>query len=554
MSEVDQVAGKPTLKEKMTAWWALFQLKSQLRADTEGLREKAAKQLGELRDPTAVDALIKAAKDKSPGVRRAAITALGLIGEPRVVEILLSALNDDKRGVKLAVVTALGDIGNSRAVEPLTAGLRDKDPDIRKAATASMVKLGAAAVDTLIGAINDPDEYLRQESMRALGHIKDPRAINPLLAILKVRGPDYKIAADALEELGWKPSKSEERVLFAFARGQFDTAVAEGAAAVEPLVIMLQTEHGADMRTVAARALGQIGDKRAIPALVRAMYDESADVHEAAAGALGQIGDPSAIEPLIAVLNEESPDLRESAIRALGQLHSARAIDPLVSALRSIEYPVRLAAVEALGEIGDPMCVEPLMTAFMQDKRHAVRKAAVTSLMKLGSDVAESLVIALVDEDAQTRVIAADALGQLADPRTVPSLLSTLRDRNEMVRREGAKALGIIGDPRAIDSLLNVVTDENAEVKTAVAKALGQIGDPRSAKALLRMLSDDQCMDAAADALRALVDFHAQNIEAEDLKTIIEVGRAGLVTNQGAIDTSVLVQQARMELSRRQQA
>jgi hypothetical protein len=52
------------------------------------------------------------------------------------------------------------------------------------------------------------------------------------------------------------------------------------------------------LRVCAAEALGRLGDRRAVSALVRALDDEDDGVRSAAAEALGKIGDKRAIGPL----------------------------------------------------------------------------------------------------------------------------------------------------------------------------------------------------------------------------------------------------------------
>jgi HEAT repeat protein len=63
--------------------------------------------------------------------------------------------------------------------------------------------------------------------------------------------------------------------------------------AVEPLLTLL-VDSDPDVRKHAACALGAIGDPRAIGPLIAALGDESSDVREAAEGALGTSGPAAA--------------------------------------------------------------------------------------------------------------------------------------------------------------------------------------------------------------------------------------------------------------------
>ena len=57
-------------------------------------------------------------------MRRVAVEALGKIGDTRAVEPLIKALQDSEEYVRRGAVEALGKIGDTRAVEPLITVLR----------------------------------------------------------------------------------------------------------------------------------------------------------------------------------------------------------------------------------------------------------------------------------------------------------------------------------------------------------------------------------------------------------------------------------------------
>ncbi len=79
---------------------------------------------------------------------------------------------------------------------------------------------------------------------------------------------------------------------------------------------------------------------------------------------------------------------RQAAARALGELGDARAVDTLAQCLKthktsSYDDHTRRFAIEALGKIGDPRAIEPLQEA-LQDRDQSIRGEAVASLTKLG--------------------------------------------------------------------------------------------------------------------------------------------------------------------------
>ncbi len=74
------------------------------------------------------------------------------------------------------------------------------------------------------------------------------------------------------------------------------------------------------VRFSAARALGEIKDKSAVPALMEALKDERSFVRSYAAKALGAIKDNSAIPALIDALKDDDPSVRQSATEALDEI------------------------------------------------------------------------------------------------------------------------------------------------------------------------------------------------------------------------------------------
>ncbi|MGZ3604987.1 MAG: HEAT repeat domain-containing protein [Thermodesulfobacteriota bacterium] len=133
-------------------------LVNQLQSRDPAVREEAARRLGDLKDPTAVEPLIVVLKkDKDRNVRWIAEDALVSIGAP-AVEPLIKMLNDDSWRVRRRAVRTLGKIRDARAIEPLTASMK-----------------------------MDNDCYVRKYAARAIGEINDPRAGEILTPALQNR-------------------------------------------------------------------------------------------------------------------------------------------------------------------------------------------------------------------------------------------------------------------------------------------------------------------------------------------------------------------------------
>ena len=167
------------------------------------------------------------------------------------------------------------------------------------------------------------------------------------------------------------------------------------------------------------------------------------------------------------------------------------AVKPLIAALKDNHPLVRRHAAEALGEIKDPRAVEPLVAA-LKDTDSLIRRHAVEALGKIRDLRAIKPLIAVLNEDRQphVRMSAAKALGWIEEPGAVKALVSALKDEHWNVRSRAAKALARIKDPRAVEPLVSALKDENATVRNYAADALGEIKDPRAVEPLVAALKD----------------------------------------------------------------
>src|SRR5882672_1716877 len=123
--------------------------------------------------------------------------------------------------------------------------------------------------------------------------------------------------------------------------------------AKSPLKIFMATlddrRESYDLRRLAARLLGKLGDARAVPALGNNLPDQRVALQ--AARSLGQIKTASARWELVSHLGTANQTLKLEIIEALGQLEDAQALPALESAAASRTPEVRAAAVGAIARI-----------------------------------------------------------------------------------------------------------------------------------------------------------------------------------------------------------
>lgn len=208
-----------------------------------------------------------------------------------VKSVLIPALDDPNPYARCCAATLLGLARDKRGVDPLIAALKDPDGNVRCCAALALGRIGdQRAAPPLIEALGHDDTRKRSgfrwQVEEALGYLKDPRAIEPLLEVLlagKDSGTCYVGAP---------------RIVYVFKREPFEnasdcppaTALAQiGAPAVEGLIEALSRVEPHVRKDIAV-ALGNIGDPRAVGPLRKLLLDDTAPpVREAASEALRRI-------------------------------------------------------------------------------------------------------------------------------------------------------------------------------------------------------------------------------------------------------------------------
>jgi len=171
-----------------------------LRNDKSALvRLNAAKSLGRLQDPWAVDDLIAALGDDNKLVRWEVTKALSAIGEP-AIRSLIARIYDPDAQLRMNVAETLGMIRSSRAVHPLVTLLDDEHPFVRCNAAWSLGEIGdVEAVQPLIELLKDEEPLVRTFAIDALQKLKSTDAIGPLIGALRDENQEVRsMAAVAL--------------------------------------------------------------------------------------------------------------------------------------------------------------------------------------------------------------------------------------------------------------------------------------------------------------------------------------------------------------------
>jgi HEAT repeat protein len=192
--------------------------------------------------------LIRLLDHRKNDVQWRAADALGTLGEI-ACEPLLRPLVYPKIHVRIGAIEALGAIKSPRSVEPL--------------------------IHTLL---TDEISEVRWVAVLALGEIGDIRAIPPLMVSLKDKDRYVRYgSAKALEQLGWSPQTDQDRAYYYLALQAWDTVRKLGKSATGSLIDLLKDQHPS-IRARITEMLGSIGDVEAKGSCEQVLRDPDENV------------------------------------------------------------------------------------------------------------------------------------------------------------------------------------------------------------------------------------------------------------------------------------
>lgn len=297
-------------------------------------------------------------------------------------------------------------------------------------------------------------------------------------------------------------------------------------AAVEPL--LQQVLPNAFQSGPAITALGQIGDPRAVGVLIECYRHQN--LAWIAKDALARIG-PPAVEPLIAALSHANPDVRFMAVRTLGELGDPRALaaldamienEPdetnrqlarstlknlLIDSLQSGEAHVRRIAVEGMARLGDARTIEPLQTVADHDPDETIRQAAQDTILHLLRGV-ESDPFAAHQLPARcrntnlliNRLQCACGL-QVETPAALADEMRTVTALQETASSHPDQAACDLASEALRQLCVDYLRHPDSEARLIAVQGLGGLRDP-AAERLLQQVAEYDPNDAVRQAAR----------------------------------------------------
>jgi ParB family chromosome partitioning protein len=423
---------------------------------------------------------------------------------PLVPGLIAGKLTDSDAAVGLAALDALTEIAPSGSPEPLKTAFERGPASIKIEVlirAASSGQLGAAQLQPLVTrALDDADSDVRRVAFTV--RVLERR---PLAQVLDQKDEDFRLA---VRDVARRMALSAKRLSPEGQAGKFTTEGEVSAARdklleklvgtgqpsaalpesdLEPLLAAMACRTP-DTAVRGARGLAQVGDARALGALLQLSREPEASIRRQAATALQALQDARARERLVWMLDDADADVRSSALEAVVALDAELPLSSAEAALRSGFEDVRVRGLDRLVKLGAqgkrPEGAEPLLGNALEDESAKVRGEAFRTLWAWNEKEPRKALDRALD-------------GRFPDLR--------LRAVEELASR--AK------EDWALERLKKVVQDRDAGVATAAyeawvkhvgkEKAESHLAALETAHASLRTLAAKNAVHAPAEAMRS---------------------------------------------------
>jgi HEAT repeat protein len=374
-------------------------------------------------------------------------------------------IKDFDLDVRLEAVKALDDIGGPKTIDALVQATHDNDPEMQIRATDGLVNV-----------------YLP-------GYLK-----TGITGSLKRAGTTVRA----------KFSDSNDQVVDAFVEARTDVVQALGRLA----------KGGASMesRANAARAVGVLRGRAAIPDLVDALYSKDDQVMYESLVALQKIRDPSAGPKASFLVEDLVEKVQIAALQTVGILRTREAAPDVRDALkRARNSKIKKEALTALAMIADPSD-HPLFIQYMADRDDDLRTAAAEGLARIKNPVDRAFLADTFSKEHSNNARLADAFAvsslgnyDVSEFGAFRYLINTL---NSKVYRDVAMAYltEVTRDLAARQAIYPLIKDATRDEKIGLSIVLSRSGGQDSEPYLeaLQKDSDPQVMQEGVRSLRTL--------------------------------------------------
>jgi hypothetical protein len=221
-------------------------------------------------DRAATPEVVKATQSQNSSVRLAAIRALAVLGDASTVPLLARLAASEEEEVGKTAAASLREITANGVDAAILERMASADGPTRAALVRAMVaRRSPGAVDVLVKSAKDPEPAVREESLKGLGDLAEPKDVPTLVRLL--------VETQSEEDL-----KTAEKALLEASR-----RVVDEAQRIDNLLAPI-ADAPAPARASLISVLGKFGGEKALGPATAALKDQDARVRDAAIHALAE--------------------------------------------------------------------------------------------------------------------------------------------------------------------------------------------------------------------------------------------------------------------------
>ena len=429
-----------------------------------------------------------------PDLTHMALFALERIPDKAVDRVMRDALDETSGLAKVGVINSLGNRRDSLSVENLIEVFRDDELDIKKAVAIALGKIGTLeATRALEEYVKDaPHEIYRSiqdgrlrgaENLTQKGHVKN---VLPIYQDIYQNGQEPHIRLAGFRGLLLsESSKVEQRLLDALCSddsnkrgfaarmvsempsgqdmttyiqtleqlptaGQaalIDAFAMRGECPAAPTVRKLAGSSNPNIRDVALKALGKIGDASDVLLLAQVAARGEEEKHWIARQSLVALKGPDVNRQIVESLQKDDKQVRVELINCLVARIATSTAKDIGEYLNDSDQKVRLVALKALGELGGRTEVVRLIDFLNKRENNKDEAGALSALRSLCGRLGE----------------------ESADP-----ILAGLKKASKIDRLDLLSLLPLVGTDTALQAARNAANNQDPDIQNTGIRMLAQ--------------------------------------------------------------------------------
>ncbi len=388
-------------------------------------------------------------------VRAKAAQDLGKDGDLSTIPALAEALTDPSTKVRREVVLALAQFHQSAALPPLEQATKDVDEGVRVLAVQCLVGYYSGTLPN-----SGFTGFMRKNWQRAASHFQqDDTKIDPGITV------DSTVVATLIAVM--KDTRSNE----ASRQAAKALGILTARAAVPDLVAAAHSSDP-DLSREALNSLSKIKDLNSGPQLVDLLDSPNKDIKRDACVTVGILRAKQA-QPKLQSIYQTDPDQKDkfAAMQGLASLGDKASVPLFTQALSSDSKDMRQAGAEGLARAADPQSLGDLEKADTAEKDASPKLAIEFALAALGKEDALNDLISELGSKMRGDVARSYLIELARNPAFLPKLYTYLQSPDAGIRRQLCVVLMYSGDQGSLQQLDRLEHDRDGEVAAAALRA-----------------------------------------------------------------------------------